>query len=305
MPNIRVQQNIRPHRLSAVNGRLFRILDGYISSSSHTSAPYLPKTGDLILCQCQNGLNLLEEYRKYNKDSINIRMLRISFISLMIISAVLFGCARTYQSYSVEKAGFLGDYTLLKEGGDDEALLSYWKNGVDWKSYKKIILDPVIINSLEDSELSEITHAQRHGLKELLETRLREALKRNFMFVNKPGADTMRIQYAITDAETSIVLLDMFSSVYPSARTLSALKHLVTGTESFVGKASVEAKILDSVTGNLLMASADARAGGKTLTGLTNEWDDVEQAYYYWANQLNFQLCQRQGRIVCTKPEVD
>ncbi len=232
-------------------------------------------------------------------------MLHKKVTTLIIAATFLLGCARTYQANSVETAGFLGDYTLLKEGGDDEALLTYWKNGVDWKSYKKIILEPVEIKALENSELAEITHAQRHGLKELLEIRLRDALKQNFMFVNKPGSDTIRVQFAITDVETSIVLLDMFSSVYPSARTLSALKYLVTGTESFVGKASVEAKILDSATGNLLMASADARAGGKTLVGSTNEWDDVEQAYFYWASQLNFQLCQRQGKILCAKPNTD
>lgn len=214
-------------------------------------------------------------------------------------------CARTYQARYVEKTDFLDNYSMLKEGGGDEALLSYWKKDVNWMSYKKVILEPVIIKKVPDSELNKMTHADSHWLMELLEYRLREALKTRFKLVTKPGNDTLIVQYAITDVETSIVLLDLFSSVYPSARTLSALKHLTTGTESFVGKASIEGKILDSNTGHLLMASVDARAGGKSFKGLTDEWDDVQQAYRYWASQLAYQLCQRQNQVNCQKPDPD
>jgi len=225
--------------------------------------------------------------------------------ALVVIFLVLTGCARTYQARHVEITGFLDDYSLLKDGGEDDALLSYWKKGVNWAAYKKIILEPVIINKIPDSELNEMTHADGYRLQELLDYRMQEALKKSFKLVNKPGEDTLLVQFAITDVETSMVLFDMFSSVYPSARALSGLKRLVTGTESFVGKASIEGKIIDSTTGDLLMASADARAGGKTLVGSTNEWDDIEQAYQYWALQLSYQLCLRQGRVACQKPELE
>ena len=225
--------------------------------------------------------------------------------ALVVIFLVLTGCARTYQARHVEITGFLDDYSLLKDGGEDDALLSYWKKGVNWAVYKKIILEPVIIKKIPDSELNEMTHADGYRLQELLDYRMQEALKKSFKLVNKPGEDTLLVQLAITDVETSTVLFDMFSSVYPSARALSGLKRLVTGTESFVGKASIEGKIIDSTTGDLLMASADARAGGKTLVGSTNEWDDIEQAYQYWALQLSYQLCLRQGRVACQKPELE
>ncbi len=113
----------------------------------------------------------------------------------------------------------------------------------------------------------------------------------------------MRVQLAVTDAETSTLLLDQLTTLYPSARASSLLKRLVFGTESFVGKASIERKVTDSTTGELLMASADCRAGGKTLAGSFNDWDDVEQAYLFWARQLSFQLCQKAGSPNCQAPE--
>jgi len=225
---------------------------------------------------------------------------RICVIVLVLLST---GCARTYQARYVETSHFLDDYSLLKDGEDGDALLSFWKNGTNWAAYKKIVLEPVITSKLPDSDLNSMTHTENHRLKELFEYKMREALKKNFKLVAHSGPDTLRIQFAITDAESSILLLDLYTAVYPSARALSLLKMLTTGTESFVGQASVEGKITDSQTGELLMASADCRAGGKTLMKFFDPRNDVEQAYQYWASQLNYQLCKKQGLSNCQEPE--
>lgn len=224
----------------------------------------------------------------------------IPIIILVLLSA---GCARTYQARYVETSHFLDDYSLLKDGEDGDALLSFWKPGINWAAYKKIILEPVISSKLPDSDLNGMTHAENHRLQELLEYRMREALKKNFLLVAHPGPNTLRVQFALTDAESSILLLDLYTAVYPSARALSLLKMLATGTESYVGQASVEGKITDSQTGELLMASADCRAGGKTLMKFFDTGDDVEQAYQYWASQLNYQLCKKQGHTDCPEPD--
>lgn len=224
----------------------------------------------------------------------------IPIIILVLLSA---GCARTYQARYVETSHFLDDYSLLKDGEDGDALLSFWNPGINWAAYKKIILEPVISSKLPDSDLNGMTHAENHRLQELLEYRMREALKKNFTLVAHPGPNTLRVQFALTDAESSILLLDLYTAVYPSARALSLLKMLATGTESYVGQASVEGKITDSQTGELLMASADCRAGGKTLMKFFDTGDDVEQAYQYWASQLNYQLCKKQGHTDCPEPD--
>lgn len=214
------------------------------------------------------------------------------------------GCARTYQAAHVDTSNFLPDYSILRQGDDGDALLSYWKQGTPWQNYHKIILEPVVMRQLKDSELTGLTHVQNYHLREYVERLLRQALKAHFKLVTKPGPGTLRLEIAITDAETSTMILDQFSTVYPSARTLSLVKKWLTGTESYVGKASIERKITDSVTGELLMASADCRAGGKTLAGTFDEWDDVEQAYIYWAAQLNYQLCIKQGGTTCLSPDL-
>ncbi|PKM13320.1 MAG: DUF3313 domain-containing protein [Gammaproteobacteria bacterium HGW-Gammaproteobacteria-3] len=228
------------------------------------------------------------------------------FFSVTLLFAALLinsGCARTLQARYVETTGFQDDYTQLHEGEDGQALLCFWQEEADWKSYKKIILAPVTVVKTPDSGLNELTHAELFRLKELLDYRLRDALKKNYILVRKPGADVIRVEFALTEAQTSSVLLDTFSTFYPSARVLSGLKRLLTGTESYVGSASIESKITDSTTGALLMAAVDRRAGGKNLTGSDNSWDDVEQAFIFWAQQLSYDLCRKQGREQCQAPE--
>ena len=229
---------------------------------------------------------------------------RFALAALLFTSILInTGCARTLQARYVETTKFHDDYSILHEGEDGQPLLCFWKDGIDWKPYKKIILEPVSIIKTPESGLNETTHAELSRLKELLDYRLRDALKKDYTLVRQPGPDVIRIEFAITEAETSTVLLDTFSTFYPSARALSGLKWLLTGTEFYVGKASIESKITDAETGELLMASVDRRAGGKTLTGAGNSWDDVEQAFIFWARQLSYELCQKQNREQCQAPE--
>ncbi|WP_036250502.1 DUF3313 domain-containing protein [Methylobacter sp. BBA5.1] len=195
-------------------------------------------------------------------------------IALSIFIVLNAGCAKIHQAESVVTSDFLDDYSLLKKGSQNDALLSYWNSGTDWTTYKKIIVAPVIIRKVPDSELNELPHAENYRLKELFEYRIREALKKDHKLVTKPGSDTLRVQFAITDAESAI------------------------------GKASVEGKITDSRTGELLMASADCRAGSnKILPNTFHSWEDIEQSYQYWATQLSYQLCEKQGHYPCQKPE--
>ncbi|MGR9073996.1 MAG: DUF3313 domain-containing protein [Gammaproteobacteria bacterium] len=226
-----------------------------------------------------------------------------NFISVILMMFLISGCSKTYKARFVDESGFLDDYSILQDGESDDAVLSFWKKDVDWHLYNKIIFEPIKVVKSSNAQINQLPHAERYRLAEKLEHRMREALKQDFRLVVRPASDTMRVQIAITEAETSWPLFDTFTALYPSARVLSELKMLVFGKESFVGSAGIEGKITDSETGELLMASVDRRAGSKTLSGITDDWDDVEEAYKYWAQQLRFQLCKKQAVHPCVEPD--
>ncbi len=165
------------------------------------------------------------------------------------------GCAATQEAKSVEKSGFLGDYSLLKkgqrstvkEGSEDQALWVYKNPAVDWRKYRKIWLDPVTVwMSQKDSQLKDVSVEDRQRLAALLWSKLDESFRKDYQMTYEPGPDVIRIQAAITEADSSNAVLDTVTSVIPQTRLLSGMKSLATGVSAFTGSASVEMKVTDS-----------------------------------------------------------
>ena len=232
--------------------------------------------------------------------------------AILLLALVVTGCATTQEAKSVEKSGFLGDYSMLKEGerstirqgAENQALLVYKNPAADWRKYKKVWLDPVTVwVSQKDSQLKEVSVEDRQRLAALLWSNLDEQLRKDYVMTSQAGPDVMRVQAAITEAGESNAVLDTVTSVIPQTRLLSGMVSLGRGVSLFTGSASVEMKVTDTETGTLLLAAVDRRGGTKSLMGVTNSWNDVEQAYRFWAEKSRYRLCQWRGGMNCVEPK--
>lgn len=230
-------------------------------------------------------------------------MIRIPVHLVLILFVGLSGCAGTQQARSVKESGFLGDYSMLKEGEKDEALLIYKNPQADWKQYQKVMLAPVTLWVGKDSQLEGVSPEDRQRTADLFYAKLYEALKTDYEMVKSAGPDVMQIQTAITEAETSNPVLDTVSSIVPQLRVLTGVKGVATGVSGFTGSASVEMKVLDSVDKTLLAAAVDRRGGTKNIMGVTNSWNDVEEAFRYWAEKVRWRACLLRGEENCVEPE--
>ena len=84
----------------------------------------------------------------------------------------------------------------------------------------------------------------------------------------------------------------------------SLLKNLGTGKPLFVGDASIEVKISDAQTGEILGAAADRRVGNKRLDADSfNSWDDVYKMLEIWTDMTRYRLCSERGGADCVKPK--
>ena len=232
--------------------------------------------------------------------------------AILLLALVVPGCAATQEAKSVEKSGFLGDYSLLKEGqrstfsqgAEDQALLVYQNPAADWRKYRKIWLDPVTVwMSQKDSQLKDVPVEDRQRLAALLWSKLDESFRKDYQMAYEPGPDVIRVQAAITEAESSNAVLDTVTSVIPQTRLLSGMVSLGRGVSLFTGSSSVELKITESETGTLLVAAVDRRGGTKSLRGVTHSWNDVEEAYRFWAEKVRYRLCQWRGGMNCVEPK--
>jgi hypothetical protein len=218
----------------------------------------------------------------------------------LVLGAVAFalvasGCAATKQARKTETSGFLGDYSDLREGKDGQALLVYVDESADWKQYDKVLMEPITLwyDPADESKLPAKDEAQ--VLLDYLDESVRNALKADYLFVDKPGPGVLRLRIALTEARASNAVLDTVSSVVPQLRVLSGAKELATGTAAFVGTAGVEAEIEDSLTERRLAAGVDRRVGGKNIGGVTDSWNDVQKSFDFWSERLRTRLAELRG----------
>lgn len=232
-------------------------------------------------------------------------------IVLLVMIALLVGCKSTKQARSMEQVGFLGDLApLMQKGKEGEALLVYKSPRVALiprGTYKKMLLEPVTLWGPPAAEQNTAPQKELQSVADMMYSLMYQSLSKDYEMVSTPGLNTLRIQAAITRADHSYVVLRAVSTIPAPMNYLalaSFLKDLGTGKPLFVGEASIEGKISDAQTGEVLGASADRRVGKRHLDSKSfDSWDDVHQTLAFWAEQLRYRLCQERGGSNCTPPK--
>jgi hypothetical protein len=213
--------------------------------------------------------------------------------------ALSFGCAATKEGRKVREEGFLSDYSMLEKGSGEGTQLRYFAKGVDWKSYDKMLVDPVQFWRSTDVDAG-LSPQQQQGLVNYFHSAVYEQLSRSYEMVSIPGPGVIRVSVAFTRLGDRNVTLDTVSTYVPQMRLLSELKSVATGKPAFVGEASMEAKLTDGASGQVLGAAVDTRVGGKTIKNMDG-WADVKKAIDHWAELLAKRLCTLRGDSDCGK----
>ncbi|OGV47074.1 MAG: hypothetical protein A2X46_09900 [Lentisphaerae bacterium GWF2_57_35] len=214
------------------------------------------------------------------------------------------GCASTYSTRSVEPSGFLGDYSQMRAGAEEDVQLIYVNPQADFGRYRKIMMDPVSVYVTPDSYLRKVPKEQLSMLVNELDAAIKTQLTPHYEFVHEPQAGAMRLRIAITEAQGANVALDTVSTVVPVGLAISAARRAVFGTHSSIGKAGIEMEILDAETGQRLWAMVDERAGRK-ITGKFDKfskWRTTHDASEYWADLVKERLESLQAEHAASTP---
>lgn len=192
-------------------------------------------------------------------------------------------------------ANFFGaDASKLAKGPEGGAALAYINPNAQWTKYTKIQLQPVEFWAAQDSKVSEDDQKVLTGY---FYNQLKTDLSKNFTLMDQPGLDVLTLRVALMDATTAVPGLRSISVVVPQARILNAAQSLATDSYAFAGSAEAEMKATDSVTGELLAAAVDQRAGGLGLAAAASfKWGDAENAMDYWAQKISDRFLQLQGK---------
>lgn len=192
---------------------------------------------------------------------------------VVVIFALMFvaGCA-TIPPHS----GFLQDYSELRPDPEDETLLWWEKENVDWKRYKRFMIDPIVIYLHPKAKNRQIEPDVLKELTDYFRNTIIEEVQDIYPVVDKPAPDVLRIRAAITDLIPANPLINIVTTV-----------GLCIPVD--MGGAAMEAEFLDSMTNELLGAVVDMKKGTpidiNILKGFTT-WGHAKGAFRDWAKLL-------------------
>ena len=189
---------------------------------------------------------------------------------------------------------------ILVKGADDQALYRYVNPKADFKQYSKLMIDPVLVYKYAELDKEELENYQK--LANNAYVYLMKEMGKDYQIVKFPEPGALRIQMAIVDADSSKPVRNTLSTVVPIGMALSAVKYSATGKQAGVGEITLQLRITDANTGELLGAALDRRVGGKEVTKLWSSWHNADDALQYWAKKVSFRLCEMRAGANCEKP---
>jgi hypothetical protein len=185
-------------------------------------------------------------------------------------------------------SGFLGDYSQLKPGPESGAAKVYIKQGVDFKQYRKVIMDHVIFYFKEDAENKGIDTVEFTELSAKFHQAVVDALGTAYILTGKPGAGVLRVRVALTDVQLPAKPLSSITAILPAAFIITTVKSGVAGEDTELGDISMEFELLDSATNQRIGAVIERKAGGTSDS--TSTFGKKEDTFTFWAQRLRKRL---------------
>lgn len=197
-------------------------------------------------------------------------MSRTKLLAMMTLSAGIAllsgGCGASYHARSMDLKGtLLVDPSILTPGTGDQMLYRYVNPKTVGRKYSKVMIDPVIVSKAAELDAGELENYQKLANNAFIY--LTEELKKDYPIVTAPEPDTLRLQMAIIDADSSKPVRNLVSSVVPMSIGISSVQYAATGKMTGVGEISGEFRLSDASTGELLGAALDSRVGGEGDSG--------------------------------------
>jgi len=231
----------------------------------------------------------------------NKQGIRKSVVLIVAVALLITGCFAGKRASGVKFSGWMNkdEYKLLSKGASNQALYTYAKPNMNFASYTKIIVDPVVVyNPAKESDPQDVQKSANNFYVILVNT-----LKKDYEMALEPGPHTLRLRVAVTNVSAGSGVGQTITSILPPGVVAGLVTDWITGKPAFSGEASVEAKIIDASTGELLGAGVDRRIADKSIATAMDTWDAVTKVEQIWAKMLAYRMCKARGAKNCLLPE--
>jgi hypothetical protein len=251
----------------------------------------------LVTSQSQNS-------RPARLDSLS----RLVFLNLLTICVLVLGFAVQAQDSATQQAsdskdvsGFLGDYSMLVPDAKNGDLLLYERETNVLRKYNKFVFDPVTIYLLPEAQDRGIDPDDLARLAKYFHDAVTDELVKSgrYEIVTTPGPDVLDLDVAITNVEPTG---GGKNAAVKGAATAASVAAGATGAGLLVprlsvGRVGIEGEMLDSVSGERMIAFVTSKGGRRWFSGFKTykKWGDIEAAFRSWAKEFRERLDEAHG----------
>ena len=206
-------------------------------------------------------------------------------ISLAVAFAVVFLASAAF-AQDITRSGFLGNPSVYDGLKQTEIGTYRWlKPGVDFKQYKKYMVDSVVFFLADKADYKGIEPQEMKEMADEFNKALVEAFKaHNLPIVAEPGPDVARIRIAITNIQPSRPGVSAVTSILPIGLGISLIKRGATGGWAGSGETAAEMMSLDSTTNAVIALGANSRAAA--FDERFSKWGSANEAFKFWSETV-------------------
>jgi hypothetical protein len=238
----------------------------------------------------------------YAKPRLHPALLSMLTICVLVIAITLRAqdAAKQQAADSREVSGFLGDYSGLVPDAKNGDLLLYEKDPNVLKKYNKFLFDPVTIYLLPEAQGRGIDPDDLERLAQYFHKAVTDELTKSgrYEIVTTPGPDVLELNVAITNVEPTGGKKNAAVQGAATAATIGVAPgaSLLVPRLS-VGKVGIEGEMLDSTSGDRMVAFITSKGGRRWFSGLKGfkKWADIEAAFRSWAKEFRQRLDEAHG----------
>src|ERR1700730_6214188 len=143
--------------------------------------------------------------------------------------------------------------------GDPKHVPYRFSTDVDWRAYKKLIIDPVVVYQGSDQQFGAMSEADKTVLGDYMSKRFSDTLSGRFTIVTSPSADTLRLKLTLTGATKTTPAVGTFTRLDIGGNIYNGVQSVVGEGGAFTGQAIYAVEIYDARTDRLLEAYVTER----------------------------------------------
>ncbi|MGX4774403.1 DUF3313 domain-containing protein [Bradyrhizobium guangdongense] len=180
------------------------------------------------------------------------RSIALRGLGTLVLGTALAGCASVAP---VRYSELASSAYLADDRSDASGRVPYrYSTSVDWRSYRKVILEPVVVYRGKDHQFGDISDQDKATLATTMQTRFAERLRSRFALVRERGPETLRIRLTLTGAVTNTPVLGTLSRFDMAGAVYNGVQAARDGEGMLTGSVIYSVEIFDASTTRLLSA---------------------------------------------------